>query len=550
MTNYTLSKLTLWLAVLSLGTGLQAATIYWDGGTVDIAGNGNSASGGGAGTWNATLKNWDDGAVPHEAWGSRLDTDTAVFASTTGNYAVTVSSVTASNISFSTATYTLSSGTITLAGTGNITATIKTIINSVIDGTAGLTKAGTGALTLGGANTYTGTTTLSTGTLNLSNASALGTSTLTITGGTLDSGVANLVNANNNEQKWNGNFIFAGTNNLDLGTGAVALGATRQVTVTANTLTVGGIISGVGGITKAGAGTLQLTGANSYTGTTTVNVGTLTLSGSPTGNSAMTVNGGTLQLDYSTNNTSKISDTAVLTLGTGGTVSLSGGTHTEIVASTTLNPGTVLVTGTAAGSVLQLGTITRNGGPSINFSVAGLATTNNTNDTNGILGPWATVGGTEWAVNSTNGTNGSITAYTGYTNVAFAGAISTGAMTNIKLTGGTSGNVTLGTGTTTVNTIVQAQTTATTIDAASKTLRLGTAGGILLPSGKGALTIGTAGGSGRFVAGAGVVAGGATVLPDVPVMEPPPVRTARSAASRIRGSNGSTATLLRPEPFR
>ena len=47
-----------------------------------------------------------------------------------------------------------------------------------------MTKAGAGTLTLSGANTYDGGTTLSAGTLNIHNASAIGTGTFTITGGT------------------------------------------------------------------------------------------------------------------------------------------------------------------------------------------------------------------------------------------------------------------------------------------------------------------------------------------------------------------------------
>ena len=72
-----------------------------------------------------------------------------------------------------------------------------------------------------------------------------------------------------------------GSNALNLGTGTVALGAaTRQVTVNASTLTVGGVISGTNsaaGLTKAGTGTLSLDAANTYTGVTTVSGGVLLL---------------------------------------------------------------------------------------------------------------------------------------------------------------------------------------------------------------------------------------------------------------------------------
>ena len=40
-------------------------------------------------------------------------------------------------------------------------------------------------------------------------------------------------------------------------------------------MTVGGVISGTGTLTKAGTGTTTLTGANTYTGTTTISAGTL-----------------------------------------------------------------------------------------------------------------------------------------------------------------------------------------------------------------------------------------------------------------------------------
>lgn len=60
---------------------------------------------------------------------------------------------------------------------------------------------------------------------------------------------------------------------------------TRTVTVTdSGKLQIAGNISGTGfGLTKNGAGTLVLSGANGYTGTTNINAGTLLVNGSPTG---------------------------------------------------------------------------------------------------------------------------------------------------------------------------------------------------------------------------------------------------------------------------
>src|SRR5205823_3556566 len=123
-------------------------------------------------------------------------------------------------------------------------------------------------------------TTNSAGTLTLGGTTAISTGTLTMNGGNLDSSVANLVNANNNAQAWNSDFTFVGSQNLNLGTGAVTPSANRQVTVSANTLTVGGAIGGGAiNLTKAGNGTLTLSGINTYSGTTTISAGTLTIGG-------------------------------------------------------------------------------------------------------------------------------------------------------------------------------------------------------------------------------------------------------------------------------
>lgn len=180
-------------------------------------------------------------------------------------------------------------------------------------GTIGLNKTGSGSLTLSSANTYSGGTILSAGQLNINNAgsggtsSAIGTGTLTISGGTIDNTSATDITLSPTvAQNWNGDFTYAGSlHNLNLGSGAVTMNATRSVTVSGNTLTVGGAISGsTFGLTKAGSGTLILTGNNSFNGATTVSGGTLqldsggvingtTVSSTPAG-TVVRVNGGSL----------------------------------------------------------------------------------------------------------------------------------------------------------------------------------------------------------------------------------------------------------------
>jgi fibronectin-binding autotransporter adhesin len=105
------------------------------------------------------------------------------------------------------------------------------------------------------------------------------------------------------------NLTFIGTDDLDFGNTIVGFdrraGEARTITVEANTLTLGGIlttgtaINGAArsdaGLIKEGAGTLALSGNNTYTGATEVNSGTLLINGSTTAASTVTVaNGATL----------------------------------------------------------------------------------------------------------------------------------------------------------------------------------------------------------------------------------------------------------------
>jgi autotransporter-associated beta strand protein len=133
-----------------------------------------------------------------------------------------------------------------------------------------------GSLTLNAPNSYTGGT-INRGKLIIANPNACGTGQLQLLGGTLDATVTNL--AGNLPLSFGWDWTFAGSTNLNLGTGAVSLSANRTNTVTKNTLTVGGPVSGSAAFNKAGAGTIILGGTNTYTGSTTIYAGTLLVNG-------------------------------------------------------------------------------------------------------------------------------------------------------------------------------------------------------------------------------------------------------------------------------
>ncbi|ETN82862.1 hydrolase, alpha/beta domain protein [Necator americanus] len=187
--------------------------------------------------------------------------------------------------------------------------------SGAISGTGQVQQIGTGVTVLSGVNTYTGGTTISAGTLQVSADSNLGASTgaLAFNGGTL-----------------NTTATFASSRATTLGTG----GGTFDVSPS-TTLTMGGVISGAGALTKIDSGTLLLTGADTYSGGTTISGGTLQLGDGAT-------NGG-------------ISGTGqVQQLGTGTTVLSGVNTYT---GGTTVNAGTLQLTnGSAAGT----GTVTVN----------------------------------------------------------------------------------------------------------------------------------------------------------------------------------------------
>jgi len=183
----------------------------------------------------------------------------------------------------------------TPSGVSADTLTRTTIEDGSSGGKIAVVKTGSGTQRLVPNNTYSGGTTLAQGRLVISRDQSLGTGPLTITGGSLDCipYVTLAIPVMQNPIVLNGNMTFVGTNDLQA-VGGITLSATRQIIVSAKTLTLGGSIAATSaGLIKSGAGTLVLSGNNRTTGPVTVSAGTLVVGHiSALGSGAVTVNAG------------------------------------------------------------------------------------------------------------------------------------------------------------------------------------------------------------------------------------------------------------------
>ena len=141
----------------------------------------------------------------------------------------------------------------TLSGAGSAIATDNNnTLSGVLSGNGGLTKKGGGILTLTGNNAYTGSTTISEGTLKGNIAS--GTDLSIAASATYDG-----ANKARSVGGLNGGGKILNTDGLTVQSG-----------------TFGGVIGNSNtSLIKTGAGTLTLTGTNAYTGSTTISEGTL-----------------------------------------------------------------------------------------------------------------------------------------------------------------------------------------------------------------------------------------------------------------------------------
>ena len=240
-----------------------------------------------------------------------------------------------------------SSRLVTLTGAGTINTDVgqTTTLSGVINGTGALTKSGTGDLILSGTNTYSGGTTVSEGTLE----------------GTTTSIQGNVVDNSNLEFNQGGDGTYAS------------------------------VISGSGALVKDGAGTVTLTGVNTYTGVTNIRDGVLKLGvgGSIANSSSINLVGGSFGVSPGHSGTivlESLNGSADMDLGDN-TLQVSSGTYSGVISGTA-DPGVVKTgTGTLTLSSVNTysGTTTINGGTLALSGSGTIGTSNSLNMTGGTL---------------------------------------------------------------------------------------------------------------------------------------------------------------------
>lgn len=267
------------------------------------------------------------------------------------------------------------------------------IFSGLISGIGSVLQQGTGTTVLTGANSYSGMTTVSSGTLQIGNGGTTGSVQTNIVDNSvvifnrsgvysfngLISGTGNVSQSGAGTTVLTGANTYSGQTTVAAGTLQIGNGGTSgsvgsgNVTLTgalavnrSDTITLSNTILGSGSLLQVGTGTTVLTGANSYSGGTTINGGTLQIAGASNGlGTGNVVDNGLLALNSSAAVTiaNLISGTgALLQLGTGTTVLSGANTYS---GATTLSVFSTLQLGNNA--AVQNSTVNVTFGSTLNF---------------------------------------------------------------------------------------------------------------------------------------------------------------------------------------
>lgn len=262
--------------------------------------------------------------------------------------------------------------TITLLGNTTVTSLVTTSFFNGVNGAFSLTKQGPGILRMSAPNTYSGGTTVASGTLEFGRTGSLGTGTVTL--GSAGGGNASLLNYLAGWTLANHIIVAAGSGGtLTLGyTSGAAFSGLFSGNITLNdaltlrsdaadgfALRLSGSISGAYDLTKTGTGTVRIESNNTgFSGRTLITAGTVqlgSLSGSTAGalGTGEIVNDATLVINRTNEFTmgNVISGTGSITqTGTGTTTLTAANTYSGV---TSLNAGSLLAanaSGSATGS--------------------------------------------------------------------------------------------------------------------------------------------------------------------------------------------------------